>query len=135
MPIGVGTYPQGEKFSLVRSYISAFAFSSVWTLVSNSTGSLILHDAGNPTLVFHVNMRLKWWLWTSNFYTLDFIMQDAYYVDTTTGGITPFPFTFIYVPATETTPSCVAFRQFGAPPPFTYVTLPPPPPHYWLEPL
>lgn len=132
MPIGPGTYPQGAKFSLVRSWIKNFVISDILLPGGNTGNVFIFFPATDPLRSYHITLQPNAWAWNSNFYTLDFWVKDSYRVLLATGAIDPMPFTLLYMPPTPTTAATVAYRPFNTFTPDYVTTLPPATQPYWL---
>ena len=131
MPVGVGTYFPNGKFAFPRSYLSQFILG-INTPVTQDGRTFTFVD-GFGTSIYTIRFKAEFWDWSSNRYTLDWIIEDAYYQSyPIPGAPVTFPFYFAYYFApTDDLPS-VIFLPYGVdfPTRFFY-PLPPPPPDYW----
>ena len=128
------TYTPDGQFNFPRSYTNFFAFS--W--VSGYT----VHTAGNPWVFettgfggvrVHLKFKDAWWTWSSNIYSLDFLLEDYWaelaplYLPQSAGAIN-----LQWGYNGETLVPGFAVNQ-----PLTqearYFPLPPAPPEYWLQ--
>lgn len=130
------TYANGGQFPLIRSYLKGFVL--VWqpgsTVISYGRTSVFEeHVYGGYRLV--ITFKDKWWNWSSNQYTPDWIVEDFYAL--APGSSTPINQGSVLVGLgyDESHPSYhISFITGAAPDPI-WLSYPPAPPTYWLPPL
>lgn len=131
MTLGTGTYPNGAKFSFPRSYIPTFNVRVNTPVTDLGTGEFTFPDGSVPGRHYHIVIFEKFYPWSSNKYTMDFVIEQSYYVTDPSPTETPMPFTLIFAPTSDGV-NGLFFFPFGAP--FTdnnIFLLPPAPPDYW----
>lgn len=108
--IGTGTYSPDPKWSLTRAYVRAVAFPVELTLESVVDGVFTFNDFSlyNDRIVCVIEPRF--WAWTSNHYTLDFIVKEAYYYPLPSTTPLPFNFAVRFLPAQPTSPAAIFVR-------------------------
>jgi hypothetical protein len=79
MTIGTGTYSPQGRFGFPRSYIGAVAFPSELTLEAAAFGVYVLNDFGIFNDRLFVKLKFNFFQWTSNKYTLDYIVEECYF--------------------------------------------------------
>jgi len=135
MPASGGTFAPQARFNVLRSYAMAFVLN-VDAPVSQSDNVIGFYDPFNPVVNFRIVIDGRFWEWSSNNWTLDWIIEESYYF------ITPDPthLAMSFVLAWRTFGAralpALVFQPFGIN--FTdYHTfmLPPAPPGWWSAPV
>jgi hypothetical protein len=93
-------------------------------------------DGGAPYRVFTLTVEPRFWAWSSNRYTLDFVITESYYTEFGVPPQYPVPFLLRYEQLEPNNLPCVSFYPFAAP--FTdphFFVLPSAPEDYWLPPF
>lgn len=131
MVLGVGTYPNGAKFNFPRSYIPTFDVLVDADDVMDSGGHITFSDPLNPNVQFHIVIWENFYEWTSNKYTIDFVIEESYYQILPAPTLNPMPFTLVFSPTSPGVnglvfiPFSLGFTQHNV------LLLPGPPPDYW----
>lgn len=128
---GFQTNNPDAKFGFARSYIHQITFGfGVGASFAQTDNDFIVTDTTNP--IVHVKARFnpRFWTWSSNCYTLDFLMLDWWlYVDPSPVPI-PLAFSVYYgIDPVTLRPEAFVFIA-GWTQRYKFI-LPPPPPHYW----
>ncbi len=135
MPAGPATLVPHAKFHFTRSYLWGIDIR-VNTPVTNDGRFYHFHDGADPTRVFTVSVREKMWLWSSNHYTMDFIIEDSYFEDSVPPYFHLMDYRLDYDIILGDNKPRVTFFPFSIP----FITpslfaFPPAPPGYWLPPF
>lgn len=78
MTIGSIFYAPGAKFAFPRSYL--YGFSIRMNTVPTQVGRVFTFvDGSNPNLRYTVIVQQEVYDWSSNRYTLDFVLEETYY--------------------------------------------------------
>lgn len=134
MTIGTGAFYPGGRFTFPRSYIAKVENCSAGFTLSQDVNKFALDFHPTYASVYHWTFSLKFWLWSSNVWTLDHIITESYYVNLPDPTQIPLNFGLYWVryppahtPQLQFAPnlSTVAPIQAAFP---TY------PPHYWARP-
>jgi hypothetical protein len=110
MTIGTGTYLQYPKFVVTRAYIGAIAFPSELTLETASSGLYVLNDFSLYNDRLFVKIQYPFFLWTSNHYTLDFIVEECFFHALPSTVEHPLNFHLSYLPGDGTWPATIFVR-------------------------
>jgi len=132
--IGTGSYDPQPKFAFPRSYVRGVAIQIVSGVVVQTGRFFQLQNPPDPTLYFIV-FNEKFWDWSSNRYTLDFVVEESYYQPGGVGSYVPMPFLVTYYTNTPDYSPYLVYSPFSSPGGITYYQLPPAPPDYWLPPF
>lgn len=134
MPLTIGTliYQPQARFEFNRAYVPHFVVTTGgWPY--SFTGFTFRLDVGSP-LIFSdfIVFNPKFVVWSSNSYTLDYIVDEVYY--TVPGNPTHNPATDVlawayHPPGTVTT---LFFDLLAVGAPFRKIALPPQPLNWWL---
>jgi hypothetical protein len=135
MPIGTGTFiPQGQ-FWVTRSYVTQFIYSDILDHLSQSGNHLTFIPTLDPTHIYHLDILLEFYVWSTNNYSLDHIVTDYYYTDLTGNFLGTPTFTLSYgVPLSFLKPSII-FRPSGVITTDAKIDLLPRSSPYWLPDL
>ena len=130
----VVTYMPGPKAVLVRSYYKRLGFN--WqpslTVLSSPQPLVVLEHTFNR-YVTTIRFVDAWWFWNSNVYTLDFIVQDFWVVDTVTGLQVPGVPALFYTGFDDDGTPGIGIAWAGASGDPVRLDYPPAPPDYWLQ--
>jgi hypothetical protein len=128
---GAANYAPSAKFAFPRSYVRGFCVR-VNAPVTFTTNKAIFFDAGNPNIRYTIETDIRFYNWSSNRYTLDFIITESYYQTLPNVAKTAVPYrvTWIISPVNKSVyleylPYSAAFI------PRYYTDYPPAPPSYW----
>jgi hypothetical protein len=131
---GVGSYPQGAKYSFLRSYVYKFAISDTGITVTQVANTFTLHAAALPSYTFTVRIPGNFYVWNSNFYTLDYVILDSYYVISPSPTQIPLDFALIMVHANGSHPNYLQYCPSGILATPIFGTLVSQPANYWTPP-
>lgn len=108
--IGTGSYSPSAKWTLTRAYARAVAFPAELTLESSADGVFTFNDFMfyNDRIVCEIEPRF--WAWTSNHYTLDFIVKQLYYFPLPSTTPLPANFSLRFLPETPSLPPAIFVR-------------------------
>jgi hypothetical protein len=135
MPAPGGFFVPNGRFTAPRSYFGAFILN-VTAPVSQSENVVEFTDPGNPNVHFHIKIDRRFWDWSSNSWTLDWLIEESYYyvLPDPTHIAMPFSLSYFIWPA-GVVPS-VVFQPFGINfLDYHVFPLPPAPATYWMPPL
>jgi hypothetical protein len=131
MTIGTGTYSPQPRFTPTRAYVGAIAFPSELTLETSAGGVYVLNDFSLYNDRLFVKIKYNFFLWSSNRYTLDWIVEECYFHALPSTVEHPLNFHLKYLAGTGTYPATL-FCQLA---PFSNVParvdLPAAPAGYW----
>lgn len=98
--IGAGTFSPQPKFGFNRLYINFwYVCLLTWVPVFSDNHCILLHST-IPGISAHVIMRPNVWEPSTNFYTLDYVICEAYYQGFLwPGGFQAMPYTLRYFPS------------------------------------
>lgn len=99
---GIGSYPQGAKFSYPRAFISLLGYGNILTFSSQAGRFFTFTFVPDPTVFVVYGITSEVFAWSSNGYSLDFFVTDCYAY--TLVFPTPFPLDYrvTYFPPTTT---------------------------------
>ena len=135
MTIGTGVFsPQGQ-FSVQRSFIQVVAIDGIFLPVATLGPNFEFHPTAGPTQHYFISFLPEFWAWSSNSYTLDHIVTEAYYTFPPSPIQFPFNYELRYFPPTPSENGGVffVFPTFGLPP--AIYSMPPRTLPYWLPDL
>jgi len=134
-PAGAGTFYPNGQLAFPRSYIWGFNI-----LVNNTVtqDGRFFHfvNASSPSQVFTVSWKENVFDWSSNRYTLDYVIDDSYYQNLPDLTKNPMTYALTFYAAADTGRSVLYFYPFGLG--FVddhFFQLPPAPPDYWRPPF
>lgn len=79
MTIGTGTFLPGGRFAFPRSYIAGVTNYSAGFTLSQSLNVFTLDFHPTYPSIYTWVFSLDFWFLTTNYYTMDFIVQECYY--------------------------------------------------------
>lgn len=131
MTKGTGSYLPQAKFAFPRSYVRGFCVR-VNAPVTFTTNKAIFFDAGAPTRRFTVETDMRFYNWSSNRYTLDFVITESYYQNLPNLTKIAVLYTVSWLISPLNRSVYVEYLPFGlAFIPRYYTDYPPAPPGYW----
>lgn len=131
MPIPFGYYLPSAQFALPRSYIRGICIQ-IDAVVTQTENEFTFPDGINPLITYHINWDSRFWEWSSDRWTLDYMLTGVYY--SVSGGAPRIdvPFGCQYFLRDENLSPYVIVNPFSAAwSQFHYYELPPAPPGYW----
>jgi len=132
--IGTGAFYPGGRFTFPRSYIAKVENCSAGFSLVQTYNQFTLDFRPTYASVYHWTFDERFWVWTSNVWTLDHIITESYYVNEPDPTQIPLNFGLYWV---RYAPDPVPQLQF-APNLSTAVpikaTLPAQLPGYWTTP-
>ena len=133
MTIGTGTYNPQPKFFLPRSYVFGINFATYSGNTVTRSGDRFTVHAVPPDPTFLVCQILPaFYPWSSNSYSLDFIITEFWYKAGGVGSEIPLPFQLGYFQDPLRHSSSLYIQWSGTVPTFNYFPLPSAPSNYWL---
>lgn len=133
--IGTGTYNPDAKFSVVRSYMTLVQISDTWGAPVQFANRFSYTPGGADPNNYNIVFWDHFWFPSTNFYSLDYIIAESYYIDLPSGIAHPMDFGLRYYPPIAGHGPAIWYQQFNIAGTFRRFTLPPIPPGYWLPPL
>lgn len=134
MTIGTGSFSPAARFSFPRSYIANVINCSAGFSLTQDVNKFSLSFHPTYPSVYHWTFSLKFWLWSSNVWSLDHIITESYYVDTPSTTQIPLNFGLYWGRhAPDFKPSLLFAPNLSTSTPVT-VALPIYPPGYWARP-
>lgn len=82
MTIGTGAFYPGGRFTFPRSYLAKVENCSAGFSLTQDFNKFSLSFAPTYVSVYHWTFDERFWVWTSNVWTLDHIITESYYVNT-----------------------------------------------------
>jgi len=129
--IGVGSFAPQAKFAFPRSYIRGIGIQIVSGTITPITNGWVLQNPPSPAL-YYVVLEDRFWDWSSNAYTLDFVVKESYWTPDGSPSYVPMPFLVTYYTDTPNKSPYLIYSPFSSPGGVTYFELPSAPPGYWL---
>jgi hypothetical protein len=77
--IGVGSYYPSARFSIPRSYVATVWGHSAGFALTQTANSFTLDFRPTFGSVYHWRFDPRWWVWSSNVWTLDHLITDSWY--------------------------------------------------------
>ena len=81
MTIGVGAFYPSARFTIPRSYVAKVVNHSAGFLLTQTANTFTLDFRPTYGSIYHWTFDIRWWLWSSNTWTLDHIITESYYLD------------------------------------------------------
>src|SRR5215216_2273872 len=113
MTIGTGTFPQGSKFALVRAYIPLVAFAGILDTPVIAGRTYVFFPSIVPLDTYVVVLKQEFYDWNSNVYSLDFIVEQAYYMTFPSPTQIPVNYDLLYMPPVVGRAAALRFKPFG----------------------
>jgi hypothetical protein len=127
------TFSQGAKYAVPRQYLSGIEIGNTWTGIS-MTDNVITLFGTSPFLYYNIFIiRPNVVTWSSNRYTLDYILEDHYSVVPPSTSHDPFYVRTEYLGPSDGKPPRVLIRLLGYDAQRQYFPLPPSPADYWMN--
>lgn len=134
MTIGTGTFSPMGRFVSPRSYVANIINCSAGFLLTQNVNKFSLDFRPVYPSVYHWTFSLKWWLWSSNAWSLDHIITESYYVNEPDPTQIPLNFGLYWVrQAPSFRPALLFAPNLSTVMPITF-PLPTYPPGYWARP-
>lgn len=132
MTIGTGNFIPQAKFSFPRSYIRGICLRfDPGAIITQHINYFSGYDSATPTLYFEVHYDARFHAWSSNNWTLDYIITENW-VNVPPTNPTQIPFDFALVVEYRLGfGNYVLFAPGGLGTVRNYFDLPPAPPTYW----
>ncbi len=135
VPAPGGTFSPNGRFTMPRSYVGAFVLNVTATVVQTD-GLFEFTDPTNPNGHFRVKVDSRFWDWSSNVWTLDWIIEESAYHYLPDPTFHPMYFSLDYTTYGPSVIPTVKFYPFGLIFPDNHLyQLPPAPPDYWMSPI
>jgi hypothetical protein len=132
MTLGVGSYSPSPRFAFPRSYIRGIAVNVTANDVALTDNIVTFSDPSNPNVTFQFRIWSHVYAWTTNRYTLDFVIDESFYKVAPSPTENPMPFSLTYYQP-EPGMTYLAFQPFGIIFPDThFFDLPTNITNYWL---
>lgn len=129
----VGFSPHA-RFFFPRPYVNRWVVYGDWPSGTFEDNTHIGRSLDASDWYFYVIMKENVWDWSSNMYSLDYILEDAYATSIPLGITVPLNMEVIWQPNTTEPFPYLQFNRIGATT-FNYVTdIPAAPSDYWLQP-
>lgn len=129
--IAFSTFTPGAKFAFPRSYIRSIAVVDRSTDVDFVDNEIIVHSTDLPDLSLHYVLEPRFLPFSSNAYTLDFVVCDAFYTFAPTYTPNNWAFNTTYeINPNDLKPMIVISAAFSALY-RTYLSIPQPPDDWW----
>lgn len=126
-------FTQRPKFAIPRQYLGGIEIGNTWTGIS-MTGNVITLYGTSPFLYYNVFViRSNVVTWSSNRYTLDYVLEDHWSNVPPSPSHDPFYVTTEYLGAGSGLPGRVLLRLPGYDAQRAFFPLPPSPPDYWMN--
>jgi len=133
MTIGTGTYSPQPRFVFTKSYVTDVYFATYTgeTFVRSGDTFTVYAVPPDPTFLF---MRLYdgFFTWNSNQYTLDFVVQEAWYKLGGVGGEIPINFSVKWSAVNPSHGCALLIDWAPLTPVYHRVPMPAAPPNWWM---
>lgn len=135
-PSGSVSYDPSGRFSFCRGFILWFDWyvNSDNAAISFDGEIFTIGSVAYPNIVQYVQLRPPWWDWSSNFYTLDHLVQAYWYVILPSATEIPNSGLVVHFKFDPARGWGIQFQK-ESPDTIVHFTLPPTEPGYWLYPL
>lgn len=134
MTIGTGHYYPHGRFTFPRSYVAKVVNHDAGFTLTQTFNHFELNFHPTYPSVYHWTFDERWWLWTSNVWTLDHIITESYYVNTPDPTQIPLDFGLYWVRyAPDYLPSVRFAPNLSSVSPVSAI-FPAPLPGYWTRP-
>lgn len=110
MTIGTGAFYPGGRFTFPRSYIGKVHNCTAGFLLTQTANSFTLDFRPTFSSVYHWRFDPRFWVWSSNVWTLDHIITDSWYENPPDPTQIPLNFGLYWV---RYAPSHVAQLEFA----------------------
>jgi hypothetical protein len=128
--IGFGSYPQGAKFSFPRSFIKSVAFDGLFPPLITGGPDFEFAPTTAPGFRFFISFSPVFWAWSSNAYTLDFVIIASYYTQPPSPVQTAYNFRVKYRYDSPSDGAAIEFYPTTSDTPPVYYALPAAPSTY-----
>jgi hypothetical protein len=91
MPIGTVTGQPSQHFAMPRSYLWGISIKSGAAVPVWSDNQMLLWDFTFTTFYWGLIFKPEFWAWSSNRWTVDFVLHDAWYGNTNPALGSPLP--------------------------------------------
>lgn len=132
MTIGAGTFVPAARFGFPRSYIYDFHVFRNGDTIVQSANTFVVTDATNPNLTATFRIDPRFFVWSSNSWTLDYVLIDSYYQNFPGDTPHPLPYNLIYKVEQDTGRSALYLGWSGFLVDPQRFPLPAQPSDYWL---
>lgn len=133
MTIGTGTFYPGARFAFPRSYIYQLDIAGYGDLVTQVGNIFTIHDTvGGTATVAIIKIDNRFVPWSSNGWTLDFIVTDFYALINGNPPEVPLNFALGYAKSSLNQRPCLRFEWFTGAPLYQTFPLAGQPLNYWL---
>lgn len=127
------SFAPSPKYALPRSYVGGIIISDL-IVAAEFVGDEIIATVVDPfTYYHHFAIEPRFRAWSSNCYTLDFIVTDVYYTVPGVPGRGDFGVQIEYFNTLDFPTPAIILRLIGVETNRIYVPLPPSPADYWLN--
>lgn len=135
MPIfGSAAYVPGGQFNFPRSYVYRVTFGfGAGAIITPSGGNFYITDGTNPIVHVVCNFRPNAWAWSSNVYSLDYLIEDWWLIIDPNPNPLPLNFALYYQVWTADNIPELAINIAGATTRYENA-MPDAPPGYWKPP-
>lgn len=130
--IGSVTFIPNARFAFPRSYVDQIRIDNLYTPFTHVRGFYTSTISAFPGNHAYLMIRDKFWDWSSNNFTLDYIVTQAYSVNDATLVEAPTNITVRYRPASPSLPSAIEITVTGFGAGLLDGGLPPRNVPYWL---
>lgn len=118
-----------------RSYVGAFVLN-VTAPITQTDNVIDFTDPANPLVHFHIKIDQRFWDWSSNNWTLDWIIEESYYYVLPSPVTAVMPFNLSYFTFGDDGIPSLGFQPFGIVfPDYHVYPLPQAPGGYWSPPV
>jgi hypothetical protein len=134
MTIGTATFHPNGRYAFPRSYVYGINIGRYGDTITAVDNVYTIHAVPpDPSVAIFV-VDNRFWLWTSNRWTLDHIVAEAYVLVNNLPPKLPLDFTLSWVFDHTRHRAILQIEWFVTLPDFQYFALPAPPSNYWLPP-
>lgn len=135
MPLALGNYIPNGKFRFPRSYIRGIGFSlSGYTITPTATGYMWVKNI-DPSEHWYIDIDPRIYAWSSNVYSLDYVITRFQLQFLPFGVATDQPFTVQWwTRGANASQYLMFFYSYVTFPDFTFFDWPAAPPGYWRPP-
>lgn len=132
MVLGAGTFVPGARFALPRSYWYGVWLSFNSDAVVSWVGNEVTFLDPPSGVTGLIGFEPRAWSWSSNCYTLDFLIVESWYRVPPSPTQNPLPFVLTYFVDPSDGKPYMVYSPFGAVGTGAFKhQAPPPPPGYW----
>jgi len=114
---GVCTGIPQSRFAFNRSYIDRFLITQAFMPTDQVGRHFVLRPTPYGGLTWYITVKEKFWTWSSNNFTLDYIIEDNYIIVDGDPTHYPLPYKLRYIPPAPSAGAAIAFEylEHGAP--------------------